>query len=69
MLCAQLALDTCDVDRCMMCRDFTSDSDMTAATIVQRIVRNRDKYEARNAKKNASEADYYSTKKQYMAEI
>ena len=50
-------------------REFDSESEMTAATIIQRIVRNRDKYEARNAKKNASEADYYASKKQYVGEL
>ena len=42
---------------------------MTTATIIQRIVQNRSAYEARNAKKNKSEADYYSTSKAYVSEI
>ena len=42
---------------------------MTTATIIQRIVSNRSAYEARNAKKNKSEADYYTSKKAYVNEV
>ena len=52
-----------------MDREVQSPNQMTTATIIQRIVRNRENYEARNAKKAVSEADYYSDKKQYISEI
>ena len=42
---------------------------MTTATIIHRIVQNRTAYEARNAKKNKSEADYYTSAKQYVNEV
>lgn len=42
---------------------------MTTATIIHRIVQNRAAYEARNEKKNKSEADYYKSKKQYVSEM
>ena len=51
------------------CRDVQCPNQMTTATISQRIVKNRENYEARNAKKAVSEADYYSDKKQYVSEI
>lgn len=41
---------------------------METATIVKRIVANRQAYEDRNAKKVASEAAYYANHKAYMAE-
>ena len=40
---------------------------MTTSTIIKRIVDNRAAYEARNAKKNKSEAEYYN-KKQFIHE-
>ena len=46
-----------------------SPNQMTTATIITRIVQNRENYEARNAKKAVSEADYYNAKKQYVTEI
>lgn len=52
-----------------LCRSLESPSDMTTATIIQRIVSNRSAYEARNAKKNKSEADYYTSKKAYINEV
>lgn len=42
---------------------------MTTATIIHRIVENRAAYEARNAKKAKSEADYYQTGKKYVSEV
>jgi len=48
-------------------RSLQSPSSMTTATIIQRIVQNRSAYEARNAKKNKSEAEYY-TSKEYVNE-
>ena len=42
---------------------------MTTATIINRIVHNRAAYEARNAKKNKSEAEYYKSKKEYVNEV
>lgn len=51
------------------CREVQSPSQMTTATIIERIVRNRENYEARNAKKSVSEAAYYKDKKQYVNEI
>lgn len=42
---------------------------MTTATIIHRIVKNRTAYEARNAKKAKSEAEYYQTSKQYVKEV
>lgn len=50
-------------------REVQSPSQMTTATIIERIVRNRENYEARNAKKSVSEAAYYKDKKQYVNEI
>ena len=49
------------------CRSLQSPSSMTTATIIQRIVQNRSAYEERNAKKNKSEAAYY-TSKEYVNE-
>ena len=51
-----------------LCRQLDSPSDMETATIVKRIVSNRQAYEERNAKKVKSEAAYYSKHKAYMAE-
>lgn len=42
---------------------------MTTASIIRRIVQNRESYEIRNAKKGKSESDYYATKKTYIAEV
>lgn len=52
-----------------MSRSLESPNSMTTATIIQRIVQNRSAYEARNAKKNKSEADYYTSKKAYVSEV
>ena len=51
-----------------MCRVLSSPSDITAANIIHRIVHNRAAYEARNAKKNKSEAAYYKGK-QHVSEM
>ena len=50
------------------CRALKSPSDITAANIIHRIVHNRAAYEARNAKKNKSEAAYYKDK-QHISEM
>ncbi len=52
----------------LSCRTIQSDSQTTTATIIHRILENRTSYEARNAKKGKSEAEYYASKKQYIAE-
>ena len=49
-------------------RVLKSPSDITAANIIHRIVHNRAAYEARNAKKNKSEAAYYKGK-QHITEM
>ncbi|CAL5224914.1 g7680 [Coccomyxa viridis] len=49
-------------------RVLSSPSDITAANIIHRIVHNRAAYEARNAKKNKSEAAYYKDK-QHVSEM
>lgn len=41
----------------------------TTRSIIQRIVDNRAAFEARNAKKVASEAAYYSGSKDYVKEV
>jgi len=47
---------------CVVCRQLESPSDMTTATIINRIFANRKAYEDRNAKKVASEQKYYKSK-------
>ncbi|RMZ55822.1 hypothetical protein APUTEX25_003788, partial [Auxenochlorella protothecoides] len=47
-------------------RRLASPSPVTSATVIRRIVDNRAQYEARNAKKGASEASYYAASKQYV---
>ncbi len=49
-------------------RQIESPNEMTTATVVKRIVANRQAYEDRNARKAKSEAAYYQTHKSYMAE-
>jgi hypothetical protein len=51
------------------CRILESPSQMTTATIIERIVHNRAAFEARNAKKAKSEQAYYTTAKQYVDEV
>jgi ethanolamine-phosphate cytidylyltransferase len=46
-----------------------SPSGTTTRNIIQRIVDNRAAFEARNAKKVASEAAYYSSSKDYVQEV
>jgi ethanolamine-phosphate cytidylyltransferase len=46
-----------------------SPSGITTRNIIQRIVDNRAAFEARNAKKVASEAAYYSNSKDYVQEV
>ncbi len=50
-------------------RRLPSPSLTTTRSIVQRIVDNRAAFEARNAKKVASEAAYYSASKDYVKEV
>lgn len=50
------------------CRTLSSPSAITTATIIARIVANRAQYEARNARKNKSEAAYYKAK-QHVNEV
>ena len=50
-------------------RELQSPESMTSATVIQRIVRNRARFEARNAKKAQTEAAYYTGTKQYIAEV
>jgi ethanolamine-phosphate cytidylyltransferase len=47
-------------------RTLQSPSSITTATIIHRIVHNRAEYEARNARKNKSEAAYYKDKKHIL---
>eukprot|EP00959_Pyramimonas_sp_CCMP1952_P284076 5937871-Pyramimonas_sp.AAC.1 len=46
-----------------------SPNDMTTTQIIQRIMANRAAYEARNAKKQKSEQNYYENQKAVMAEL
>ena len=46
-----------------------SPSDMTSAMLIQRIVKNREQFENRQAKKTKTEAAYYTSSKQYVTEI
>lgn len=48
---------------------LTSPSNMTSAELIQRIVKNREQFEDRQAKKKKSEADYYTSSKHYVTEI
>jgi ethanolamine-phosphate cytidylyltransferase len=52
-----------------MFRQLASPSDMTARTIICRIVDKRAEFEARNAKKVKSEEAYYSGAKTYVSEL
>ena len=49
--------------------ELPSPSDLSARTIVQRIVSKRQDFEARNAKKVKSEQSYYAAKKEYVQEL
>lgn len=49
-------------------QEVESPSELTVPVIVDRIVRNRDAYVARNAKKEKSEAEYLTKHKVYVAE-
>lgn len=46
-----------------------SPSDMTSDMLIQRIVKNREQFESRQARKTKSEAAYYATSKQYISEV
>jgi len=46
-----------------------SPSGTTTVSIIQRIVDNRAAFEARNAKKVASETAYYTASKDYVKEV
>jgi ethanolamine-phosphate cytidylyltransferase len=46
-----------------------SPSGTTTRSIIQRIMDNRAAFEARNAKKVASETAYYTTAKDYVQEV
>lgn len=46
-----------------------SPSATTTRSIIQRIVDNRAAFEARNAKKVASEAAYYTSSKEFVKEV
>lgn len=48
---------------------LSSPSGVTTRSIIQRIVDNRAAFEARNAKKVASEAAYYQNSKDYVKEV
>lgn len=48
---------------------LTSPSRMTSAELIQRIVKNREQFESRQAKKTKSEAAYYTSSKHYVTEI
>lgn len=50
-------------------RQLESPSHVTAAEIITRIVAKREAYEARNARKEKSEAKYYSNDKTYVSEV
>eukprot|EP00879_Flechtneria_rotunda_P030492 GHRR01033130.1.p1 GENE.GHRR01033130.1~~GHRR01033130.1.p1 ORF type:complete len:389 (+),score=115.52 GHRR01033130.1:193-1359(+) len=52
-----------------MFKQLPSPSNITTRSIIQRIVDNRAAFEARNAKKVASENAYYSTSKDYVKEV
>lgn len=52
-----------------MFRLLSSPSDVTTRSIIQRIVNNRAAFEARNAKKVASEQAYYASSKDYVKEV
>jgi ethanolamine-phosphate cytidylyltransferase len=50
-------------------RQLNSPSNVVTASIIQRIVDNRAAFEARNAKKVASEQAYYASSKDYIKEV
>jgi ethanolamine-phosphate cytidylyltransferase len=52
-----------------MFKPLPSASSITTRSIIQRIVDNRAAFEARNAKKVASEAAYYQSSKDYVQEV
>jgi ethanolamine-phosphate cytidylyltransferase len=52
-----------------MLRVLSSPSNMTSAALIKRVVENLAQIEERQAKKNASEAKYYSGTKQYVQEM
>lgn len=66
---------TCVVARYALPRErgilrlLPSPSSVTTQSIIQRIVDNRAAFEARNAKKVASEEAYYSKSKDYVQEL
>lgn len=49
-------------------RKLESPSDMTTATIIERVVGNRAVFEARHARKSKSESAYYKVHKQFVTE-
>jgi hypothetical protein len=51
------------------CRELQSPDSTTSATVIHRIVENRTLFEARQAKKSASETEYYKTSKTYVTEV
>ena len=52
-----------------MLRMLPSPSNMTSATLIRRIVENREQFEARQAKKVVSEEAYYAGAKQFVNEV
>ena len=54
---------------CLYCRRLDSPDIMTSAKLIERIVENRTQFEARQAKKQKSESEYYKTSKTYLQEI
>ena len=54
---------------CLYCRRLDSPDTMTSAKLIERIVENRTQFEARQAKKQKSESEYYKTSKTYLQEI
>ena len=62
LICSYSLLCKC-CKQCQCChRHLESPSDMTTATIINRILANKKAYEDRNAKKVASEQKYYKSK-------
>ena len=51
-----------------ICQEFCSPRPLTTGDIIERIVRNRQRYEERNAKKGKAEAAYHRDKS-YVSEI
>lgn len=48
---------------------LNSPSSMTSTMLIQRIVKNREQFEARQAKKTKTEAAYYANAKEYVTEV